>query len=81
MAIRLQLRRDTAANWTLVNPVLAQGELAIETDTRKVKVGDGSSNWVSLPYFTQGTAGLSAYQIAVANGYSGTVSAWLASLS
>jgi hypothetical protein len=57
-----------------------QGEMGIETNTLKVKVGDGTSNWVSLPYFTQGAAGLSAYQVAVANGFSGTQSAWLASL-
>jgi hypothetical protein len=57
-----------------------QGEMGVETDTLKVKIGTGSANWASLPYFTQGVAGLSAYQVAVANGYVGTQSAWLASL-
>ena len=80
MAVIIQLRRGTAAAWTSANPVLAQGELGFETDTLKVKLGDGTSNWVSLPYFTQGTAGLSAYQIAVANGFTGNISQWLASL-
>jgi hypothetical protein len=50
MAIRIQLRRDTAANWTSVNPVLANGELGIETDTLKAKVGNGSATWSSRPY-------------------------------
>lgn len=50
MAIRIQLRRDTAANWTSVNPVLANGEMGIETDTLKVKIGNGSSTWSARPY-------------------------------
>lgn len=50
MAIRIQLRRDTAANWTSVNPVLANGELGIETDTLKAKVGNGSGAWSTRPY-------------------------------
>ena len=48
--VRFQLRRDTAANWTGVNPTLGPGEPALETDTGKVKYGDGSSAWNSLPY-------------------------------
>jgi hypothetical protein len=50
MADRIQIRRDTAANWTSVNPTLAQGELGVETDTLKFKVGDGTSAWTSLTY-------------------------------
>jgi len=50
MADRIQIRRDTAANWTSVNPTLAQGELGVETDTNKFKVGDGSTAWTSLDY-------------------------------
>jgi hypothetical protein len=50
MADLIQLRRDTAANWTSVNPVLADGEAGIEKDTNKFKVGDGSTAWNSLPY-------------------------------
>lgn len=48
--VRIQIRRDTAANWTAGNPVLAAGEPAIETDTGKTKTGDGIRNWTSLPY-------------------------------
>lgn len=50
MANRIQIRRDTAANWTSVNPVLAQGEVGLETDTGKMKVGDGGTAWNSLAY-------------------------------
>lgn len=47
----IQLRRATAASWTSVNPILALGEVGIETDTYKFKVGDGTSLWAALPYF------------------------------
>jgi hypothetical protein len=50
MADLIQLRRDTAANWASVNPVLADGEAGIEKDTKKFKVGDGSTTWNSLLY-------------------------------
>lgn len=50
MADRIQLRRDTAANWTSVNPTLAVGELGLETDTDQFKIGDGSTAWASLAY-------------------------------
>lgn len=50
MATRIQLRRSTAAQWAAANPVLAAGEPAVETDTGKLKVGDGTQNWTALPY-------------------------------
>lgn len=50
MAVRIQFRRDTAANWESVNPVLAEGELGLETDTSQYKIGDGTSNWNTLQY-------------------------------
>ncbi len=50
MAVQIQLRRDTASNWTSANPTLAAGEFAIETDTDKYKIGDGSTAWTSLGY-------------------------------
>jgi hypothetical protein len=48
----IALRRDTAANWTSVDPVLELGEPGYETDTTKIKVGDGSTAWTSLPYLS-----------------------------
>jgi hypothetical protein len=50
--VKIQVRRDTAANWTASNPVLAAGEQGLETDTGKVKYGDGVRNWATLPYFS-----------------------------
>jgi hypothetical protein len=50
MAQKIQIRRDTAANWTTANPVLAQGEPGHEIDTGKVKFGNGIDNWNSLIY-------------------------------
>ncbi len=52
MATRMQQRRGTAAQWTAANPTLAAGEIGFETDTVKFKVGNGSSAWASLKYFT-----------------------------
>lgn len=57
MSVQLQIRRDTAANWTSNNPTLAQGEPALETDTGKLKFGDGSTAWTSLGYFAGGSGG------------------------
>ena len=55
MTQRMQQRRDTAANWTSVNPILANGEIGLETDTtpRKFKIGNGVSTWTALSYATQ----------------------------
>ena len=51
---RLRLRRDTQANWTASNPVLLNGEVGIETDTRRFKVGNGTLAWSSLSYYIEG---------------------------
>ena len=50
MSITIQIRRGTAAEWTAANPVLAAGELGLETDTGKTKIGDGVTAWNSLGY-------------------------------
>jgi len=50
MAVQIQFRRDTAANWTSANPTLAIGELGLETDSKLFKIGDGSTAWTSLAY-------------------------------
>jgi hypothetical protein len=50
MSVTIQMRGDTAVNWTAANPVLAARELALETDTGLYKVGDGAADWNSLPY-------------------------------
>jgi hypothetical protein len=50
MALQIQLRRGTASEWSSANPVLAEGELGVEKDTGKFKLGNGSSQWNSLLY-------------------------------
>ena len=49
---RIKLRRDTSSNWTSVNPVLDSGEPGYETNTNRIKYGNGVSAWNSLPYFS-----------------------------
>lgn len=48
---RIILRNDTANNWTTNNPVLLKGEIGLETNTGKYKIGDGTSNWQALQYY------------------------------
>lgn len=43
-------RRGTAIQWATANPILNAGELGLETDTGKMKFGDGTSRWTSLSY-------------------------------
>jgi hypothetical protein len=50
MAIKLQIRRGTAANWTSSDPTLLEGEIGYELDTGNWKVGDGTTSWQTLPY-------------------------------
>jgi len=52
MSNRIQFRRDTAARWAEVNPILMEGEIGIETDSKpyKIKVGDGVNTWNQLGY-------------------------------
>lgn len=45
-------RAKTAAQWTAQNPILEAGEQGHETDTRKSKIGNGASDWVTLGYET-----------------------------
>lgn len=59
MAFRVQIRRGTASEWSASNPILLDGEFAVEKDTRKFKIGDGTTAWNSLPYATQGETGKS----------------------
>lgn len=51
MATRIQLRGDTSGNWSSTNPTLALAEVGIETNTRRLKIGDGSTAWNGLDYF------------------------------
>ena len=48
MTTRIKLRRDTAANWTTNNPILALGEAGHDTTTNELRIGDGSTAWTGL---------------------------------
>lgn len=49
---RIVTRNDTSTNWTInKNKVLLKGEIGLETDTGKYKVGDGSTTWGNLTYY------------------------------
>ena len=63
MATRIKLRRDTASNWTTTNPILAIGEPGWETDTRKIKLGDGTTAWRDLPYSITGDLQITGTEI------------------
>lgn len=79
MTTKFQLRRGTAAQWTAANPILSSGETGLETDTFRMKVGDGVTAWTSLRYgqgrqqaesaaithshFDWATAGVAPFQI------------------
>lgn len=57
MAVKVQLRRATASEWTASNPTLSQGELGVELDTVKFKVGNGTTAWNSLNYASVSSRG------------------------
>jgi hypothetical protein len=59
MLIQMQQRRAPAASWTSANPILADGEIGLETDTQKLKFGDGTTAWNTLPYFSGATVDIS----------------------
>jgi hypothetical protein len=52
MAQKIQLRRDTLANWNTANPVLAAGEVAFITGSRRIKIGDGATAFNTLGFLT-----------------------------
>ena len=47
---KIQIRRDQSSRWSSINPLLADGEMGVELDTLKIKIGDGARNWNALPY-------------------------------
>lgn len=57
MVTKLKIRRDNSAIWIKINPVLEQGEPAVELDTGKMKIGDGERPYVELPYTSSTSTG------------------------
>jgi hypothetical protein len=58
----IQVRRDSAANWTSTNPVLASGEIGFDTTENSIKIGDGTSTWTALDYSSGGSFEISSTQ-------------------
>ena len=56
--VRIQVRRGVAADWTSVNPILAAGEMGVETDTNKFKFGNGTGAWTTLAYAASDSAAI-----------------------
>ena len=83
MSVTIQLRRDTGANWTAANPVLAQGEIGLQTDAEvgqpNAKMGDGSTAWASLGWWSpsgaaaDGSGTVTSVAVESANGFEGSV--------
>lgn len=59
MGVIIQLRRNTTANWTAQNPILEIGEPGYDTNLKKIKIGDGITPWVNLPFQDKNIQGLS----------------------
>jgi hypothetical protein len=92
----IKFRRGLSAVLSIKNPLLREGEPCFEVDTGKIKIGDGILTWLQLDYLsgegspgpqgepgvdgTDGVDGASAYQLALASGFVGTLSQWLLSL-
>jgi hypothetical protein len=68
MAVQILFRRGTSAEWTSANPALGSGEPGIETNTGKIKVGDGTTLWNALPY----AAGLESLRLQDLSDVAGT---------
>ena len=51
---QIKLRRDTSSAFASSNPILGNGEPAYETDTKKLKIGDGTTTYTQLEYFSAG---------------------------
>ena len=79
MANKIQLRRDTTANWTSSNPTLSQGEIGYELNTGKIKIGTGTTAWNSLSYLTIATSSVTGTLTFPDNTVQST--AWLGSLA
>lgn len=63
----MQQRRGTASQWTSADPILAAGEIGVETDTNKFKIGNGVTDWQTLNYF-EDSAGIQGLVDALVSG-------------
>lgn len=64
----IQLRRDSSADWTQVDPILSAGEIGYEDNTGRVKIGDGVTRWTRLPYLFRSTYVVTIHGKTASNG-------------
>lgn len=62
MAVQIQVRRGTTAEWSAANPVLAEGEIGLDTTLDNIKIGDGVTAWTSLNFFALSESSLSNHE-------------------
>jgi hypothetical protein len=67
----MQQKRGLASRWTSTNPVLLAGEIGVETDTNKIKIGDGVTQWNNLDYM-----GVDVQSIAYTHTQNALLSVW-----
>lgn len=68
----IQIKRATSSKWSANNPILASGEWGFETDTKKVKIGDGVNHWNDLPYFNSQNSSVEVIDLGISS-MSGTI--------
>ena len=52
MASKIQIRQDITSNWESANPILSSGEFGYDSTLKKFKLGDGTSTWLSLEFYS-----------------------------
>ncbi|WAI93953.1 hypothetical protein MP619_04980 [Streptococcus dysgalactiae] len=72
--IKVLFDRKDAAEWQRLNPVIDDGELVVELDTHRLKVGDGKLNYNGLPYY-EGPQGESITKVQLSE--NGDLSVWI----
>lgn len=73
---RIRIRRGTSVEWATADPVLAEGEMGFETNTAKLKIGNGTTAWTELAYTSDGYATLDANGLIPQNQLPITTSDW-----
>ena len=68
LELRFRVRRRTASDWTALNEVLLSAEIGLETDTGKIKIGDGTTEWNGLAYFGRGGVGSAGLSVEITAG-------------
>jgi len=66
-SVRGMVQRKTSAEWIDLNPILMEGELGYETDTRFLKVGNGNDPWTELEYMYENASELGSGLLSPAN--------------